>query len=131
VCCGLGVGGDGHAVAAGEGGEDVDGAELRLDGAGEGFEVVIDGAVSWNPECCRAVGGDGLDGGVDRRLVAADDRNCGAVVSERACGSGSDSTRPAGDDGDLSGEIRIAGRALRWGGACVGHGASRAPSDII
>lgn len=117
---GLVGGGDGRAVAAGEGRENVDGPELISEDLSQGVELCLHGAVGCHSDRPAAAGRDRIDGCVDRCLVAADDGDGGAVGGQGVGGRGPDAAGTAGHDGNLAGQIWV----NDGGGALTGIGRS-------
>ena len=103
----LGAGRDRRPGAAGERGENVDRSELVMDVFLELLEVGWEGAVGDEADGPASFRLDGLDNGVERGSVAADDRDAGAVGGQGAGGGRSDAARAAGHYGGLVGEIGI------------------------
>jgi hypothetical protein len=118
VGCGFLRGGDGHAAAAGECGEDVHRSQLLDDRVGGAADLNLDGAVGACRECPAAACADVVGDCGEGLRVATHDRHRRAIGRQGSCGSRADASRAARYHGDLVGEVGIARLLWSW---ILGH----------
>ncbi len=113
MCAGLGGGGNGHAVSAGEDGKDVDRSECLCNLLLQRGQLLFDGAVGHHPDGSCSNSANGGNRAVQRNAVTADDGDRYPVGTERHRRGCADSPRAAGDHGNFACQVRVGGGARR------------------